>query len=76
MGVQSKSREFLNELAGMTKSYKENNATTRKGAFGTTTRVQPRFQKGKDHQYDQIVNQRVNNEVTNLKKVFTFRSLF
>ena len=67
----------------MTEQYKNDKKASRSGAFGkililrknliickgTTTRVQPRFQKGKQTQYDQIVNQRVEQDLKKLQSV-------
>ncbi len=40
----------------------------RVGAFGTQTRVQPRLQRGKDQQFDEVVKTRVSAEVESRKK--------
>ena len=60
-GVE-KSQEFINELVAMTTSY-DNQKKTRAGGMGTTTRLQPRYQKGKQQQFDQHVQQMVNEQM-------------
>ena len=52
------SADFLRELNQMTNDSKKK----RSGAFGTQTRLQPRFQKGKQQQFDKLVNNRVQQE--------------
>eukprot|EP01113_Clastostelium_recurvatum_P010241 TRINITY_DN1504_c0_g1_i4.p1 TRINITY_DN1504_c0_g1~~TRINITY_DN1504_c0_g1_i4.p1 ORF type:complete len:204 (-),score=55.09 TRINITY_DN1504_c0_g1_i4:66-677(-) len=55
------SREFNQRLVNLLAAYKGGSGA-RQGALGTQTRLQPRFQKGKVSQYDQIVNQRLQEE--------------
>jgi len=60
-GVE-KSQEFIKELVAMTTSY-DNQKKNRAGGMGTTTRLQPRYQKGKQGQFDQRVQQNVNQQL-------------
>ena len=41
----------------------EDATKSRKGGFGTTTRVQPRSQQGKQQQFDDLVKQRLQQEM-------------
>jgi hypothetical protein len=57
---------FVTELTRLTDGYKTARDGARAGALGTTTRLQPRFQKGKQQQFDAVVASRTAAEMAAL----------
>ena len=60
---QGNDTAFITELVALTsKCIADKNAASRAGEMGTKSRLQPRHQKGKTHEYDRAVSARVQNE--------------
>ena len=53
---------FVRELVSLTSSYLRKKDGARAGEMGTTSRLQPRFQKGKAQEYDRLVETRMRDE--------------
>ena len=59
----AESKKFVEELLKMTKEIKaQKNGVVRSGGLGCKTRLQPRFQKGNQYKFDQVVAARIKND--------------
>jgi actin-related protein len=73
--ADSSNKNFVKSLLELTKKYVNNRnsgntaTSTRQGAMGTKSRLQPRFQKGKQASYDRVTEHRAASEKKNVKKV-------